>query len=283
MAGLRSIFDILDEHLLSSELQLPTYSPVAARMQALAQHPDTDIRDIEQAILQDAVLAAQVLRAANSAMFAGLAKLNTIGQAIGRLGIDQVVNLVVLCTQAGEYHARNATIDQSMVMLWRHAMGCALGAKWLAEHCGQRQLAPQAFLGGLFHDIGKLLLLKVFDDLEGRPDSQGRLSSTLVREVLIAQHAEQGARLLTHWNLAECYVGIARDHHAPTLAPDEPLTALVRLADLTCGRLGLSLNPNDTLVLSASPEAALLGVDDATIVELESALEEAMRNFSKAA
>ena len=283
MSSQRSILDIIDEHLNSNELQLPTYSPLAARIQAVAQSPEGDVRQIEQAILHDPVLAGNVLKVANSALYAGLAKVSNIGQAIARLGTNEIVNLVVLCTQAGEYHARNATIDQWMVQLWRHAMGCAMGAKWLAERCGYRERGPEAFLGGLFHDIGKLLLLKVFDELEGKPDTKGRFSSALMREVLIAQHAEQGARLLSHWNLAEAYVEIARYHHAERLDECNPLAAIVRLADLTCAKVGLSLQPNESLVLSASPEAALLGVNDIAIAELEITLEDAMQSLSKAA
>jgi len=283
MSTQRSILDIIDDHLRSNELQLPAYSPVAARIQAMAQNPEGDVRQIEQAILQDPVLAGNILKVANSALYAGLAKVSNISQAIARLGTNEIVNLVVLCTQAGEYHARNATIDQWMVQLWRHAMGCALGAKWLAERCGYRDRSAEAFLGGLFHDIGKLLLLKVFDDLEGQSDTKGRFSSALMREVLIAQHAEQGARLLGHWNVAESYIEIARYHHAERLDECNPLAAMVRLANLTCSKVGLSLQSNESLMLSASPEAALLGVNDITIAELEIILEDAMQSLSKAA
>lgn len=283
MSGQRSILDIIDEHLHGDALQLPSYSPLAARIQAVAQDPDGDVRQIEQVILQDPALAGNVLRVANSALYAGLAKVNTIGQAVARLGMNEIVSLVVLCTQAGEYRAHNATIDQCMMMCWRHAMGCALGAKWLAERCGQRQRAPEAFLAGLFHDIGKLLLLKVFDEIERNSETQGRFSSVLMREVLVTRHAEQGARLLTHWNLDESYIDIARSHHEPELDAGKPLAACVRLANLACRKVGVSLHAEEQTPLAASAEALLLGVDESALAELVSTLREAMQHLTKAA
>lgn len=283
MSEPRSILDIIDAHLASSDLKLPTYSPVAARIQALAERADTDIRHIEQAILQDPALAGEVLRVANSALYAGLAKVASIDQAIARLGTVEVVNLVVACTQAGAYRAGNPTIQAWMNTLWQHAMGTALGARWLAERCGYRDRAAEAFLGGLFHDIGKLLLLKVFDDLDQAAETRGRFSQALMAEVLVAQHAEQGARLLTHWNLAQMYVDLARQHHAQPLDECNPLAAIVRLADQACTKLGLNLVTDPNLVLTATAEAGLLGLSDIVIAELEITLEDGMQTLARAA
>ncbi len=283
MSGPRSILDIIDEHLHSNELKLPTYSPVASRIQTLVQRPDADVRQLEQAILQDPALSGQILRVANSALYAGLAKVNSVGQAIARLGTSEIVNLVVLCTQAGQYRASSPVIQCWMDGLWRHAMATALGARWLAERCGYRDRSAEAFLGGLFHDIGKLLLLTVFDELNQNAATAGRFSDALMTEVLIAQHAEQGARLLKHWNLGEVYIDIARSHHAVQLDECNALAAVVRLADLSCTKLGLNLIGDPGLVVTASAEATLLGVNDITIAELEITLEDAMLELARAA
>jgi len=283
MVAQRSILEVINERLNSTAFRLPNYSPMAARIQAVAQNSAADMRQIEQAVLHDPAVAGEVLKVANSAFYAGLAKISNIGQAIGRLGVDEIVNLVVMCTQGAEYRATHPLVNEWMGQLWKHAMGCALGARWLAERGGYRERAPEAFLGGLFHDVGKLLLLKVFDELSADADMARGLSQTLMEEVLVAQHAEQGARLLTHWNLPEVYVDIARNHHAEKIDECNPLAAIVRLADLACTKVGLNLHINDTLILSATPEAALLSMNDIAIAELEIKLEDVTQSLARAA
>lgn len=97
MSDERSLLEVIDEHLNATDFKLPPYSPVAARIQALAQRPDIGTSQLEQAILHDPALAGQILRVANSVMYAGLSKVSSIAQAISRLGTNEIVNLVVLC------------------------------------------------------------------------------------------------------------------------------------------------------------------------------------------
>ena len=78
----------------SGKLELPVFNEAAAKVQALAMSDDVDAREVEKLILADQVLVAEVLRAANSPFFGGLSEINTIRNAIVRLGLQQVSRLL---------------------------------------------------------------------------------------------------------------------------------------------------------------------------------------------
>jgi hypothetical protein len=92
-------------------------------------------------------------------------------------------------------------------------------------------------------------------------------------EILQTAHCELGYRLLLRWHVPEIYCQIARDHHAIDLSGDLPLT-IVRLANEGSRKLGLGLDPDPSLILSATPEASLLKVSEILLAELEVMIED---------
>jgi HD-like signal output (HDOD) protein len=131
-----------------------------------------------------------------------------------------------------------------MLRLWQHSVGCAIGAKWLAEHTNYREYAREAFMAGLLHDVGALLLLRVLESLRSTGGQEQRMPESLILEVITALHAEQGARLIRHWALPETYAEVAANHHNPEAVSADTLTQLVRLANQACHKLGMSLTPD---------------------------------------
>lgn len=264
MSHTQSLLEIINAELDSDDLQLPVYSPVAARVQALAAQPDTNAEIMERVLMQDPALASQILRVANSAFYAGLNPVETMRVAVMRLGFEQIVNLAVLCAQRGMFVSTEPQTNALLGRLWQHSVACAMGAKWLAERCGYRNRSSEAFMAGLFHDIGKLLILKVVDDVRRKVEWKHELPEALLLDLLTTQHTQQGARLLTRWNLPASYAHVASVHHAVDPDPGDSLTLIVRLANLTCSKLGLNLYPDPGVVLAASAEAAALGIKDAS-------------------
>lgn len=276
----KSLVELINEHLNADDLQLPVYPAVAARLQAAARDEKTNADQIERILLHDAALSSQILRVANSAFYSGLSKVETIKAAIMRLGLDQIVNLAVLCSQRAQFTARDPQIAQYMNKLWKHSLGSALAAKWLAERLGLRERASEAFIGGLFHDIGKLLLFRVLDEVRSNGQWPQALPDTLLMELLGSLHAEQGARLIESWNLPELYAKIIRSHRDAVPDDTNTLSLIVRLADQCCTKLGLNLYQDSSIVLTATPEAAVLGIREVALAELEIMLEDTVMKLA---
>ena len=273
---IRSLLDVITEELGRGDLQLPVYPGIATRVQALAASGSATADQFERLLAHDAAIASHVLRVANSAFYAGLSPVATIHAAVMRLGLDQLVAIAVLCAQKGQYTARDPLISRLMQQLWRHSVAVAFGSRWLADRLGYRSQASECFMAGLFHDIGKLLILKVLDDLRRRGEWPSEMPPTLVQELLAALHREQGARLIRQWNLSPLYVSVAQEHHEPLKDDATALHLIVRLVNLTCTKLGINLYTQDGLVLTASPEASALGIKEVLVAELEIMLEDGL-------
>lgn len=276
----KSLLDTINERLQAEDFELPVYSPIAARVQALAGNPNTDLEQLEKVLLHDATLSAEILRLANSSFFAGLNKIETVRAAITRLGFQQIVNLAVVCAQREQFRSDDRELAGWIGQLWRHSLACAVAGKWIAERCGYRERGGEVFLAGLFHDIGKLVLFKAIEDCRRRQLIQAGLPNALLLEIVGALHAEQGALLLERWHLPPQYVDIARRHADPD--PDElnPIGLMVRLANLTCLKLGLDLRQESSIVLASTPEAAALGIKEVALAELEIMLEDGVMKLA---
>ena len=275
MLAEKSLVDIIHERISSDAMQLPVFHHVALKLLNLLAKEDFSMAQVAHMIMEDQALTSHVLRMANSAFFGGLSKVTTIRDAIVRLGARQVTNIVTLVTQSYQYRAKDKTMNAYMHVIWKHALGCALGAKWFAEKIGYKELAQEALLAGLLHDIGQLFLLKVLEDVQTSEPQLG-LSKPVILEVLQQMHVEQGALLMQKWNIPELYIEIVRHHHDDTYDTSNTLLTIVRLVNTACWKAGIGLHHDPSLVLAATSEAQALGVKEVVLAELEIMLEDSV-------
>lgn len=267
--------DHIVETIAAGDLQLPVFNPVALRLQQALTDDGVKIAEIEAMVVEDQVLAGQILRLANAAFFKGLQQVSTIRKALMRLGIQQVVNLAMAVSQRQAYSASNRVLNEYMAKLWQHAFASALGSRWVAERFGYRSEADTAFLAGLLHNIGQLVILKVIDDLAVRDGPEANLSDILITETLNSDmHTEQGYVLMRQWNLPEAYCVVARDHHVEPFDDNNVLLTIVRLIDQACDKVGIGLRNDPNIVLAASSEAQALGISEVPLAQLEIMLED---------
>lgn len=226
-------------------------------------------------ISEDQSLAGKVLKVANSSYYAGLSKVATLKDAIVRLGAQEIANVAMMASQFESYQSSNEILNNYMRALWGHALSCAVGAKWLARKAGYPAIAPEAFMGGLLHDIGKLALLKVLDDIIRSGESRSTLTEQLIDEILTNMHEEVGYNLMRSWSLPETYAAIAIQHHKPEFDPGNILLVVVRLANEACRKVGIDVKTYPEIALVACPEVQALGIKEIALAELEIVVEDA--------
>ena len=273
MAAPISLLDVINRYIAADTLSLPVFNNAAVRLQMELVKPEPDLRVIEQVITSDQALSSQVLKIANSAFYRGLVEVGTVRAAIIRLGMREIGRIVLMAASEQHFRSRDRTIALVMKKLWQHSVGCAYGTAWLARRrdCGVEQ--SQAFFAGLFHDVGKLFVLMVIEQIK-RKNKSLKLTDSLLMEAMNRLHAREGSRLLTRWNMPEHLHVIARDHHAAEIDAQNRLLVLVRMANLVCRKLGIGLAEDGSLLLAATPEANLLGLTGTDLAELEGALED---------
>jgi HD-like signal output (HDOD) protein len=269
-----SLIDIIDDLIASRKARLPVFDATASRIQKEIGKDEPDLRLIEKLIVSDQALTAEVLRMSNSSFYKGLTQVSTVRNAIVRLGIVEVSNIVTMITHENHFHSKEPHLNQVMRKLWQHSVGGALGANWLAKHCGLSGIANEAFFAGLLHDVGKLFVLTVIDELiqSGKLDQMP--SSALLMEAMDTLHTGHGCTLMEHWNLPATYTRVARDHHEDAFDHENLLLVIVRLADKACNKLGAGLKLDPGLVLATTQEARLLHISEVELAQLEIMLED---------
>jgi HD-like signal output (HDOD) protein len=274
MGDTRSFIEIVDNLITSSRARLPVFNTTAARIQQEIAKDEPDLRRIENLIVSDQALTAEVLRYSNSSFYKGLNQVTTVRNAVVRLGVNEVSNIVMTVTHESQFRSKDPFLHSVMNKLWHHALGAAVAAHWLCRHCGLHGIAHEAFFAGLLHDVGKLFILMVIDDLLKSGRLPANPSIALLMEAMDHLHTGHGYTLMKHWNLPEKYAEVARNHHAEALDAENFLSLSVRMADKACNKMGLGLRQDSAVVLLATPEANELHLTDVDLAKLEIMLED---------
>jgi len=269
-----SLTAMLRATLQDAPLALPVHPAVASRAAALLTTGTADTEDFIALAGTDPVLAGNLLRAANSAYYAGLPKIRSLDEALSRIGVETAAQVIATACRNGQYPPQGQLHAHYLLPLWQHSLGCALGARWLAERCGYPGLAAPAHLAGLLHDFGKWLLLACFARLAADSRADNGPGDQLAAEVLSSMHVELGLQLVAEWHLPDQLVGAIGRHHQAKLDGEDLVVVLVRLANLGCHKVGLGWQSDPGLVLPTTSEAQFLGLDELSLAEYEIMLED---------
>jgi putative nucleotidyltransferase with HDIG domain len=270
-----SFLKIFKSYLTSKKAVLPAFDATGLKIQQEASKTEPDTHAIEKMITCDPSLTSHVLRIANSTYYKGINQVSTVGGAIIRLGSREVANIAILVTQKRTFQSKDPTTNKVMQNLWRHSVGCAVSAQWIANRSGLTAKAQEAFTAGLLHDIGKLLILTATDEIKRAGIIEHNPSGDLLGEVMDNYHTVYGYALLRTWNLPDPYCRIARDHHKTDLKNDDDLMMMVRLANKTTNSMGIGLKGVEPCVLVVTPEADYFELSEVDMAELEIKLENA--------
>jgi putative nucleotidyltransferase with HDIG domain len=271
----KPLLALVREHLSGDMSELPLFHSVAIRLQQTLARQEFSIEEVLELICEDQSLAGKVLRVANSSFYAGLSKVATIKEAIIRLGAQEIANVAMIASQLECYKSSNKILNTYMQVLWTHTISCAVGAKWIAHKAGYSDISSQAFMGGLLHDIGKLALLKVLDDIIRSGEISISLTNPLIDEILTTMHEEVGYNLMRSWSLPETYATIAIQHHNADFDTGNILLAVVRIANEACRKVGKDIKEHSEISLISCSEAQILGMKEISLAELEIVVEDA--------
>jgi putative nucleotidyltransferase with HDIG domain len=250
-------------------IDLPVFNHVALELLQLLADPKTEIKDVTNIINKDQALSLQILRMANSPVYAGRYKSETIKDAVNRLGVKQITNLAMAASQAALHTSSIPVVNDMMHFLWLHSHACAVGCRSLAVSTGHRELADQAYMAGLLHDIGKLYLLKAMEQVSLAGEVEIELDRETLLDVFSSMHVEQGFRIMYHWDIPPVYSSIVANHHADHFDPHDTLLAIVRLVNFMSMHFELNSFPRFIQPRDAVPEISMLQVSEESLERLE--------------
>ncbi|MBI4577463.1 MAG: HDOD domain-containing protein [Planctomycetes bacterium] len=223
--------------------ELPTLPQVAVQIFNSLEDPRSSARDIERIMSNDPSLAGKVLRMVNSAYFGFPHRISDLGHAIVILGFAEVKALALsmsIIDLFGKTEGGAEAFDKTR--FWRHSVAVANVARDEARRRGAD--AGVAFVTGLLHDIGKLVMDQYAPQDLGRICERSEADGCTYWQAeralaVVPDHAEVAGLLVENWRLADEVVEAVRYHHEPASAPASVYVALVRLGNHVAGDLDL--------------------------------------------
>ena len=244
------------EHRLDDAVErlgrLPVLSATVRRVRVIAESEDAGIGDMVGALEADQGLAADLLRYANSAACARPLRARSIRAAVTLVGRRAIAQLALEAATFRFFQRAPGNGGRSIGHLHLHAAAVAGTAQAIAERTGAA--TDVAHLGGLLHDVGKLVMPLAFGDERldaiAAEHQAGGLRTAAERRELGVDHAEAGARVARASQIEGAVEQVIAFHHGgPTgLAIPTRETACVIIADEV---VGLASRPE--------PDYALLG------------------------
>lgn len=246
------------EALAQKVRDFPALPGTVVRVTQMTDDPKCGVSDIAKVLVSDQALAARVLKLANSAFYGSSRRVATVSDAVVILGMRTTRNLVMAtgCQEMLEDEISGYALPRGAML--RHSLACASAAQALAKRTRFRG-TEEAFVAGLLHDLGKVIMNTYFRDrfIQALIQVAGgeRTYAEAEQAAFGFDHAEAGAYLLERWSLPAALVAAVRYHHRPLDAPTEsPLPCLVHIADAICMTLGVGLGL-DGLAYRLQPEA----------------------------
>jgi putative nucleotidyltransferase with HDIG domain len=237
--------------ILKEVRDLPPFSAIANRALKLTNDPRSSAIDISRIISYDQAFTARVLRMANSAYYGFARKITTVSEAIVILGYETLKSVVLALTLQKFYDQEVRGYGLEKGELWKHSVGCALAARLIATRVKYTSV-EEAFVAGLLHDVGKVILNQFVRDeiykIIEIAASEGLSFAEAEKKVLGFDHQDIGSRVAEKWNFNDKIVEAIRYHHRPDRAKKDPeLTAIVHVADFICLSLGLGVGSDGML------------------------------------
>jgi putative nucleotidyltransferase with HDIG domain len=265
------------EELVSTKV--PMMPGSAGRITSLLNDVNASSRQLTDAIIYDPILTARILRLANSPIYSLQKNVSTLRHAVEIVGMKAIYEILIIGLAADSF-AKEIRHSDKGKKIWEHSLAVALLSREIG-HVLKLRGTEEAFICGLLHDIGKILLLK--NDFQ-------TFSHTLEEndevEMLQAEssafgynHAQIGSLVANRWGLPDGVCHTILNHHNPSQAEQFLVVAhLVSAADTIANAKGFgvreveedqSIETESTIMLNISPQ------------QIEVAWEQTLKNISE--
>lgn len=261
---------------LDDLFQLRPIPAVAMKIMKASRENDVKVRDLVQIIECDSTISARILSVVNSSIYGHSREVVSMNQAVVVMGFKNLSELAISIASEKVFSSGDAA-SEFRKKLYEHALGVAAVARLLASRAEFNADAGSAFLAGMLHDVGKLVLLDVALDVY--PDLQaGQCGTALIKleqAVFDMDHTEIGGKFGNKWGLPAAISSAISNHHSCEESSSDSLTRVVRVANEFAKKMGIG-QAEKTIDCSETQS----WVDTCAEQELEQLQEQALEQFS---
>ena len=256
-------FETLKTAVESDQLVLPTLPEVALKIREAVESDNTSAQQIAETLTQDASLSARLIQVANSPLYRTRNPIDDLQQAVTRLGIRLVRDLVISLAMKQIFQATSDVLDHHFRNSWNAAVEVAAICRMLATTIPGIQ-PEQALLAGLIHNIGSLPILVMAED-----DDDLFQDSEALGEIIWELQGSVGELILKTWNFPPHMIEVVKESHNFNYKHDgdSHLVDVVQVALLQGGHVDEKHMPQDW---GQVPAFARLGMDsEVNVIEIE--------------
>jgi len=265
----------LSQRAMGALGKLPPFSPILNKLLASLAGEDVSFSKLGDLIEKDTVVAGNIIHLVNSALYARRATITSVRHALALLGMDKVRNTLLGMSISRMWSQVKTPPTWSMARFNRHSAAVAILSDQIASRIPGAVYPEGAFVGGLLHDLGRLLIAL------GLPDEFARLTklheqsdrswTELELELLGFTHAELSAEALEKWKFPQEVQLAVRDHHHPPAfqaGGTIQLSAVIHAANQYVNSAGESIVASKLVAAEDAGAIAALGVPEEKIGQL---------------
>ena len=213
--------------LVGGVTSLPSTPRIYSMLVEQLSRPETSLDEVVEILKQDPAMCAKVLQMVRSAFFGTQLDTVRIEDAVARLGFNVIKSVALTAGVFAAFKQDEPIQNFSAGAEQQHALLVARAAQQII---GNGPVADDAFMAGMLHDVGKLVLAarkpKLMRRLLEQAQTERRLVAEVEQQVLHTTHAEIGGYLLGIWGLPSAVVEAVANHHVPSRVAHPRLDAL---------------------------------------------------------
>lgn len=193
------------EDLKSNKLLLPSLPNVAIQVGQAIKHDYADAKWVARVVQNDPVIAAKLIKVANSARYAGRASIASLTDAIARIGLTTTHSLVITFALRELFRCSSPTLNRIMREQWEQSRELGAICRVLAAQCGK--IEPEtALLAGLLHNIGSVAIIT-----HARDYPELTSNTEVLMGVVGHLKSQVGKMILAYWDFPKSLVEAAGD------------------------------------------------------------------------
>jgi putative nucleotidyltransferase with HDIG domain len=210
----------MDENQIYKQLdkikEIPTLPTIVFELNQHLQNPETSITRVSETIEKDQAMALKILKLVNSAFYGFRTKVSDVKNAVVLLGFNAVRNAIISVSVINALPKTLLFQDFEMIEFWKHSLAVAVTSKNIAQKSGGES-ADNCFVGGLLHDVGKVIMAQYFTDeftkVWTRMQNEYLPFYDAEQKELPVDHTKIGAYLADRWQLPTGLTDAIRWHH----------------------------------------------------------------------